>query len=132
MNPLDRYEPLIDDYGAFRDACDRPLPSVVRVNGIAADPERAREALDAEGVEYEQVDWNDRLLRLPEGSPGTTWPYVHGWLHGQEEVSALPSLALDPAPGDRVWDACAAPGAGSSASDGSADTSSCPWSQPWT
>jgi NOL1/NOP2/sun family putative RNA methylase len=110
MNPLDRYERLVDDLEAFREACDRPLPSVVRVNGIAVDPDRAREALDEAGITYEQVDWNDRLLRLPDGSPGTSWAYVHGWLHGQEEVSALPALALDPDPGDRVWDACAAPG----------------------
>jgi NOL1/NOP2/sun family putative RNA methylase len=110
MNPLDRYERLVDDVEAFRDACDRPLPSVVRVNELRATPERVRTAFAEEGVTHEQVDWNDRLFRLPDGSPGTTWPYVHGWLHGQEEVSALPALALDPDPGDRVWDACAAPG----------------------
>jgi len=110
MNPLDRYEPLVDDYEAFREACNRPLPSVVRVNSIKADPERVRTALDEEGVTYEPVDWHDRLLKLPEGSPGTNWAYVHGWLHGQEEVSALPALALDPDPGDRVLDSCAAPG----------------------
>jgi NOL1/NOP2/sun family putative RNA methylase len=110
MNPLERYRPLIDDYEAFRDACERPLPSVVRVNTIKATPDRAREALAADGVAYEDVAWHDGLLRLPDDSPGTNWPYVHGWLHGQEEVSALPALALDPAPGERVWDACAAPG----------------------
>lgn len=110
MNPLDRYERLVDDVEAFRDACDRPLPSVVRVNELRATPERVRAAFAEEGVSYEQVDWNDHLFRLPDGSPGTSWPYVHGWLHGQEEVSALPALALDPDPGDRVWDACAAPG----------------------
>lgn len=110
MNPLDRYEDLVDDYEAFRDACERPLPSVVRVNGIKATVERAREALDAEGAGYEPVEWHDGLLRMDERSPGTTWPYVHGWLHGQEEVSSLPALALDPSPGDVVWDSCAAPG----------------------
>ena len=110
MNPLDRYEPLVDDYGAFRDACDRPLPSVVRVNGIKADAERVRTALDQEGVTYDPVDWHDDLLKLPDGKPGTTWPYVHGWLQGMEEVSALPALALDPDPGDKVFDTCAAPG----------------------
>jgi NOL1/NOP2/sun family putative RNA methylase len=110
MNPLDRYDDLVDDYEAFRDACERPLPSVVRVNGIKASVDRARAALDEEGAGYDPVGWNDRLLRMEERSPGTTWAYVHGWLHGQEEVSALPALALDPDPGDRVWDACAAPG----------------------
>ncbi|MFB6096423.1 MAG: RsmB/NOP family class I SAM-dependent RNA methyltransferase [Haloferacaceae archaeon] len=110
MNPLDRYEPLVDDYEAFRAACSRPLPSVVRVNTIKASVDRTLAALDAEGVEYEQTDWHEGLLRLPGRSPGTNWPYLHGWTHGQEEVSALPALVLDPQPGERVWDACAAPG----------------------
>ncbi len=51
-----------------------------------------------------------RPVRPPEDSPGANWPYFHGWLHGQEEVSALPAIALDPQPGERVWDTCAAPG----------------------
>ncbi|ELZ44385.1 RNA methylase, NOL1/NOP2/sun family protein [Halorubrum californiense DSM 19288] len=110
MNPLDRYESLVDDVDAFRAACDRPLPSVVRTNGIAATPARVREAFDEGGVAYDPVDWHDGLFRLPEGNPGGNWPYVHGWTHGQEEVSVLPTLALAPRPGERVWDACAAPG----------------------
>ncbi|QWC20573.1 RsmB/NOP family class I SAM-dependent RNA methyltransferase [Halorubrum sp. 2020YC2] len=110
MNPLDRYESLVDDVDAFRAACDRPLPSVVRTNRIAATPDRVREAFDEAGVAYEPVDWHDGLFELLDGNPGGNWPYVHGWTHGQEEVSVLPGLALDPRPGERVWDACAAPG----------------------
>ena len=110
MNPLGRYESLVDDAEAFRAACERPLPSVVRVNTIKATVDRAREALDAEGVEYEPADWHPGVLRLAGRDPGSNWPYFHGWLHGQEEVSALPALALDPQPGETVWDACAAPG----------------------
>jgi len=110
MNPLERYAPLVDDREAFFAACERPLPSVVRVNSINATPERARRALDEEGVGYEDVAWNPQLLRLDERGPGTSWPYFHGWLHGQEEVSALPAIALDPQPGEKVWDSCAAPG----------------------
>jgi len=110
MNPLERYAPLVEDREAFFDACERPLPSVVRVNTINATPERAQRALDEEGVGYEHVDWNPQLLRLDERGPGTSWPYFHGWLHGQEEVSALPAIALNPQPGEKVWDSCAAPG----------------------
>ncbi|QCC47407.1 RsmB/NOP family class I SAM-dependent RNA methyltransferase [Halobellus limi] len=110
MQPLERYASLLDDYDAFRAACERPLPSVVRVNTLKASIERARDALDAEGVAYEATDWHPGVLRLDERGPGTSWPYFHGWLHGQEEVSALPALALDPRPGEVVWDACAAPG----------------------
>ena len=110
MEVLDRYRPIVDDFAAFTDACERPLPSVVRVNTIKSSAERARRALSDEGIEYEQADWHDGLLRLPDAQPGANWPYFHGWLHGQEEVSALPAVVLDPPSGERVWDACAAPG----------------------
>jgi NOL1/NOP2/sun family putative RNA methylase len=109
MEVLDRYEPLIDDFEAFRAACERPLPSVVRVNTIKTEPETARAALEAEGIGVEPCGWHAGLFRL-DTQPGANWPYYHGWLHGQEEVSVVPATVLDPDPGDRVWDACAAPG----------------------
>jgi NOL1/NOP2/sun family putative RNA methylase len=110
MTVLERYEPLVDDPDAFRAACERPLPAVVRVNTIKTTVDRAREALAEVGIASEQTDWHPGMLRLPETQPGANWPYVHGWLHGQEEVSAVPAEVLDPQPGERVWDACAAPG----------------------
>ncbi len=110
MTALERYEPLVDDVEAFYEACERPLPSAVRVNTIKTTTERAKTALDEAGIAFEETEWQPGLLRLPEDQPGANWPYVHGWLHGQEEVSALPARVLDPEPGDRVWDSCAAPG----------------------
>jgi NOL1/NOP2/sun family putative RNA methylase len=107
---LGRYRPLVDDFEAFLSACDRPLPRVVRVNTIKATAERARAALTDDGYSVEPASWYPDMLRLETDSPGATWPYVHGWLYGQEEVSALPGLVVDPAPGERVFDACAAPG----------------------
>ena len=109
MDVLSRYESLIDDFEAFEAACQEPLPSVVRVNTIKATVERARQGLAEVGVAAEPVDWHSGLLEM-DGQPGGNWPYSHGWLHGQEEVSAIPALVLDPQPGERVWDACAAPG----------------------
>ena len=110
MDVLSRYEPLLDDYGAFRDACDRDLPHLVRVNTLKTTVSRAIEALDAEGIAAERVGWHDALLELDTDAPGATWPYFLGWLHGQEAVSAIPPVVLDPDPGDRILDACAAPG----------------------
>jgi NOL1/NOP2/sun family putative RNA methylase len=107
---LARYEPLVDDYGAFREACERPLPRLVRVNTLKATVERAIEALSEEEVGVERRDWHDALLAVDTDTPGNTWPYFLGWLHGQEAVSAIPPTVLDPDPGDRVLDACAAPG----------------------
>jgi NOL1/NOP2/sun family putative RNA methylase len=116
---LARYEPLVDDYAAFRAACERPLPTCVRVSGLKARRdgesladavERVRAAFAEEGVQADPVGWNSRVLRVDTDGPGSTWPYVHGWVHGQEEVSALPPAVLDPGAGERVWDAAAAPG----------------------
>jgi NOL1/NOP2/sun family putative RNA methylase len=109
MEVLERYEPLVDDFDAFLAACQRSLPSVVRVNTVRTTVERAREALDEAGIAHEPTEWHPGLFRL-DGQPGRNWPYVHGWLHGQEEVSAVPARVLDPRPGEVVWDACAAPG----------------------
>ncbi|WP_254838251.1 RsmB/NOP family class I SAM-dependent RNA methyltransferase [Natronomonas marina] len=111
MDPLARYDSLVDEPAAFHAACERPLPSVVRANTIKATPERVRRAFDETGVGYEGVEWHDGLFRLADDvSPGNTWPFVHGWVYGQEEVSAIPARVLDPAPGERVFDPCAAPG----------------------
>jgi NOL1/NOP2/sun family putative RNA methylase len=110
MEPPERYRPIVDDFEAFRAACERPLPSAVRVNSIKATVADVRAALDEADIGYAPVDWHDRVFVLPEDSPGANWPYFHGWIHGQEEVSAVPATVLDPRPGERVWDACAAPG----------------------
>lgn len=110
MDPLARYDPLVDDYEGFRAACERPLPAVVRVNGIKADREGVCAALDETGVGWQADQWHPDLLRLDTASPGNTWPDVLGWIHGQEAVSAIPPVVLDPSPGDTVWDTCAAPG----------------------
>ena len=110
MEPLERYRPVVDDFEAFLEACRRPLGTAVRVNAIKASVERATATLSEEGVDYEQAEWNPRVLRLETDSPGATWASFHGFTHGQEEVSAVPPVVLDPQPGERVWDACAAPG----------------------
>lgn len=110
MEPLERYRSIIDDFDAFLTACERPLGNAVRVNTIKASVDRTTAALEREGVEYEQADWNPRVLRLETDSPGSTWTSFHGFTHGQEEVSAVPPVVLDPEAGERVWDCCAAPG----------------------
>ncbi|MGM0397447.1 MAG: RsmB/NOP family class I SAM-dependent RNA methyltransferase [Halobacteriota archaeon] len=110
MDALERYEPIVEDYDAFREACLRPLPATVRVNTIKATPERAIEALEAAGVTATQRSWDPTMLAVDTAKPGNTWPYVHGWIHGQEEVSAIPPRVLDPRPGEVVWAAAAAPG----------------------
>jgi NOL1/NOP2/sun family putative RNA methylase len=110
MEKLERYEPLVEEFDAFLEACRRSLPSVVRVNTIKATPERAKAALDEEGVGWTDREWSETVLELDTDSPGSTWASCHGLIHGQEEVSAIPAEVLAPESGEVVWDACAAPG----------------------
>lgn len=110
MDALKRYEPIIDDFGAFTTACERPLPTTVRMNPLKATPERAVTALENEDINVKQREWHSGVVEVDIDKPGNTWPYVHGWITGQEEVSVVPPAVLDPEPGEVVWDACAAPG----------------------
>ena len=110
MEPLRRYESIVPDFEAFLDALRKPLPTTVRVNTIRATPERVREALDEAGIRISRRHHDPTVLEVGTDKPGNTWPYVHGWIHGQEEVSTLPPRILDPQPGEVVWAAAAAPG----------------------
>ena len=110
MEALRRYEPIVDDFDAFLEAIHRPLPTTIRVNAIKAEPDQVLAAFDEEGIDASQRSWNETVVEVGTDKPGNTWPYFHGWIHGQEEVSAVPPLVLDPEPGERVWAAAAAPG----------------------
>ncbi len=110
MESLRRYESIVPGFEAFLAALKRPLPTTVRVNTIRADPPRVIEAVEEAGIRVEQRETNETLLEVGTDKPGNTWPHVHGWIHGQEEVSTIPPLILDPEPGSTVWAAAAAPG----------------------
>lgn len=133
---LRRYEPLIDDWAAFADACARPLPPVVWTNplrraaldglnahdgareAVAAAAERYGEEgaalaarLEARGYGCKPIAWHPGALKVSGlDKPGLTFEYVLGLYHVQEEVSLIPARLLAPRPGDRILDLCAAPG----------------------
>ncbi|MDZ7850801.1 MAG: RsmB/NOP family class I SAM-dependent RNA methyltransferase [Halodesulfurarchaeum sp.] len=110
METLRRYESMIPEFDAFLAALGRPLPTTVRVNTIRATPDRVVDAFDEAGVRVERRPVHETVLELGTEKPGNTWPHVHGWIHGQEAVSAIPPLVLDPDPEETVWAAAAAPG----------------------
>lgn len=110
MKPWQRYRSIVDDPSAFRAACQRPLPTTVRVNPIKATPSDVIGLLRREGITYTSREWNRMTLRLETDRPGRSWAYQHGWIHGQEEISQLPPVVLAPDTTDRIWAAAAAPG----------------------
>lgn len=121
MNPapvdhLRRYEPLVDDLGGLLEACQRPLPRVVWSNPLLAGDidvgaiVRARQP-DAVAIEGIGDGRRHGAWRLPARVRPGRWPeYALGWLHGQEEAALWAVPLLDPRPGERVLDLCAAPG----------------------
>jgi 16S rRNA C967 or C1407 C5-methylase (RsmB/RsmF family) len=73
--------------------------------------------LAADGLAAAPVSWHPGALRLErpgasaeEIAPGSSLAFIGGLVHVQEEASLLPVALLDPQPGERVADLCAAPG----------------------
>ncbi|MEL7061738.1 MAG: hypothetical protein AAGN46_17055, partial [Acidobacteriota bacterium] len=107
---FERYRELVDDWSAFVDACRAPLPAALWTNTLRTDAETLRIDLERDGVELAPVPWLTNAFRVRSGRPGKTLAFVTGRCHLQEEVSMLPIPLLDPRPGERVLDLCAAPG----------------------
>ncbi|MGD8498070.1 MAG: RsmB/NOP family class I SAM-dependent RNA methyltransferase, partial [Chromatiales bacterium] len=108
---LQRYRPLIDDWAGFIDTMRRPLPACVWTNPLRARPEQLEPLLAADGLEPTPIGWDPSGFRLRESDRfGTRWWYLAGLCHAQEEVSRVPVALLEPQPGERILDLCAAPG----------------------
>ncbi len=107
-----RYRSIVDDWEAFEQTLMRPLPAAVWTNTLKTDPERLAALLAEDGMPLEHLSWRPGGFKLlvQDAKPGNHWAFLGGLYHVQEEVSLLPVLLLDPQPGDRVLDLCAAPG----------------------
>lgn len=111
LTPFERYRPVIDDWDAFAAALHRPLPTCVWANPLRTTPEVLIAWLQEQGLVPTPLPWLDHAFRLPaDAEVGNRLAYVAGLYHVQEEASLLPVPLLDPQPGDRVLDLCAAPG----------------------
>lgn len=108
---LERYRPLVDDWPALLETLERPLPLCVWTNRERVEVRGLEELLRAEGFEPRPLGWRPGAFRVErERGLGTRWWYLAGLAHCQEEASLLPVAVLDPRPGERVLDLCAAPG----------------------
>ncbi|MCP4658659.1 MAG: RsmB/NOP family class I SAM-dependent RNA methyltransferase [bacterium] len=108
---LERYRDLLDDWDAFIAAVHRPLAPCIWTNTLRITPQALAEWLARDGIAAQPADWYPGAFRLPPDlSPGRLLAHAAGLCHIQEEVSLLPVALLDPQPGDRLLDLCAAPG----------------------
>jgi len=105
---VEKYKPLIQDWESFREQSENhPL------QGLRRNPLKAQEDFEEElGEEFnfEKASWNKNIYRVDDETPGKTLLHWRGEYYVQEESAAIPVDVLDPEPGEKTLDMCAAPG----------------------
>ena len=92
-------------------------PITAMVNTTKTTAEELTASLEAEGVQAQPHPWlADCLILSKPGSLERLAAFQDGLFYIQDPASKLAALALDPRPGMRVLDCCAAPGGKSFAS----------------
>lgn len=92
-------------------AGNRPAPMTLRVNRRRAMPAAYREALAAAGTDARPHAFAPDALVLDTPRPVEELPgFAEGQVSVQDAAAQLAGPLLDPRPGQRVLDACAAPG----------------------
>lgn len=107
QHPFERYRPIIDDWEAFTHSVDQPLPRTLWLNPLKTSTPATL------ACDWEKSPCWPSAYSLPpneENNPGAHWAYHAGLYHLQEIVSMLPVSLLNPQPGERILDLCAAPG----------------------
>ncbi len=108
---LARYAGIAGDSKAFAASLSRPLAPCVWAHPLRLTRDRLATLLAEEEISSQPVEWSDTALKLDVNSrPGLTWLYRAGLMQIQEESAMLSVRLLDPQPGERILDLCAAPG----------------------
>lgn len=87
-----------------------PPVQTVRVNTTKATVAEVIASIEAEGVTAKQSDMMPECLHITNGQPARTQAFKDGLITIQDESSMIPANVLNPSPGMRVLDMCAAPG----------------------
>ena len=85
-------------------------PMTLRVNALVTTRERLLDVLRQEGVEAAPCAVSPQGVVIRGTPPTATRAFAQGWYYVQDEAAQLVGLAVAPRPGERVLDACAAPG----------------------
>ena len=115
-HPVWLVEELLEQLGsegtaAFLQADNSQPPITAMVNTVKTDLQGLAQALQAEKVGLEPHPWLDGCVVLSRsGNLEEREAFQEGLFYVQDPASRLAVLALDPEPGMKVLDVCAAPG----------------------
>ncbi|OCS87622.1 16S rRNA (cytosine(967)-C(5))-methyltransferase RsmB [Caryophanon tenue] len=87
-----------------------PPLQTMRVNTTRITVDEALQILEREGVKARRSDIMPECIHLMSGTAARTSLFKKGFATIQDESSMLPATVLDPQPGERIYDMCAAPG----------------------
>lgn len=109
-----RFEPyrsICPDWDAFTDSLRRPLNRTGFTNTIRITRTELLARLQSKGIDCQPMEWNGNGIKFaPADKLGNTFEYLTGMFNIQEEVAMTAAELLNPQPGDRLIDLCAAPG----------------------
>lgn len=92
-------------------ASNTEAPTILRCNVLSATPEQLIEGLNRHEPAAEKRTCVPEEVTLLHGMPSVRSKlFQEGWFMVQDAASMLPAHLLEPKPGDRVLDTCAAPG----------------------
>ena len=96
---------------AMLEANNEHPPMVLRVDRTRTARHAMREELRARGIESSEIQWADTALELARPMSVNELPgFAEGRVSVQDAGAQLAPVLLDARPGERVLDACAAPG----------------------
>ena len=110
--------------------CDNaPVPAFLQVNTLKTDAEALRAALAGEGIETKMHPWLPDCLTADAGDLARTDAFENGLFYVQDPAAQLAVRCAQPRRGQKILDACAAPGGKSFAaailSGGGAEITAC-------
>jgi NOL1/NOP2/sun family putative RNA methylase len=109
---LESYRAFIDDWDAFQEAVARPEPTTLRTNVLRISRDELAGRLTRQGFSVSELPHQPAFLRVDDGPfpVSDTLEHWAGLFYMQQSVTGWAAPLLDPRPGDRVLDLCAAPG----------------------
>ncbi|UCD20584.1 MAG: RsmB/NOP family class I SAM-dependent RNA methyltransferase [archaeon] len=98
----------------FWKCCEKPLRNIIRCNTLKISTQELKKRLEKKWKISQPYKNHPEILiiesKLQPGELGKAIEHQLGYYYGQELASMQSPIALDPKPGEKILDLCAAPG----------------------